>query len=161
MATAARELGIQLCQAETVNAPEPLEAIDRHGPEVVCVCEFGQLIKEPFLSQYLILNVHPSVLPRWRGAAPIERAIMAGDTETGVTIFKITEGLDSGPIALAAPEPIRAGETAGTLAARLAVLGARLLVEAIDRAEAGILELTDQGDGETYASKDRSERAPP
>jgi methionyl-tRNA formyltransferase len=159
VAPVAQKLGIELFQAASVNTPESLDAIARHEPEIVCVCEFGQLIKEPLLSRHLILNVHPSLLPRWRGAAPIERAIMAGDTETGVTIFKITEGLDSGPVAVAAPEPIHPDDTAGSLAARLSELGAGLLVEALDRAEAGKLELTEQGPGETYASKiDPSER---
>jgi methionyl-tRNA formyltransferase len=153
VAPVSQELGIELFQAETVNTPEALDAIAQHGPEIVCVCEFGQLIKEPLLSRYLILNVHPSLLPRWRGAAPIERALMAGDDETGVTIFKITEGLDSGPVGLSSPEPIRPDDDAGTLAARLSKLGARLLIETLDRAEAGTLELTEQGEGETYASK--------
>lgn len=159
VAPVAKELGIEVFQAASVNAPEALDAIAGQEPDVVCVCEFGQLIKEPLLSRYLILNVHPSLLPRWRGAAPIERAVMAGDTETGVTIFKITEGLDSGPVALATPAPIDPGDTAGTLAARLSALGATVLVEALDRAESGTLELTEQGEGETYASKiDPAER---
>jgi methionyl-tRNA formyltransferase len=106
------------------------------------------------LSRFLMLNVHPSVLPRWRGAAPIERAIMAGDSVTGVTIFQITEGLDSGPIAVAQHEPILPRDTSGTLSARLAPIGARLMVEALDRAEAGELELTEQPEeGATYADK--------
>ena len=107
-----------------------------------------------------MLNVHPSLLPRWRGAAPIERALMAGDTVTGVTIFQITAGLDSGPIALLRHEPIRPDDTAGTLAARLAPLGAHLLVEALDGHEAGALELTEQPEeGVTYADKiDPAER---
>src|SRR5437867_4194610 len=117
VATVARELELELFQAESVSSPEPLDAIARHEPEIVCVCEFGQLIKEPLLSRYLILNVHPSLLPRWRGAAPIERALMAGDTDTGVTIFKITEGLDSGPIALTARQAVGGEDDAGTLAA--------------------------------------------
>ena len=159
-AEAARELGLELLQTASVNGEDELAAITRHEPEVICVCEFGQLIKEPFLSRYLLLNVHPSVLPRWRGAAPIERALMAGDTDSGVTIFKITEGLDSGPIALSAPEPVHPDDTAGTLAARLAPLGANLLVEALDRAQAGTLELAQQKeDGVTYAHKiDAEER---
>lgn len=153
-ASAARELGLELAQTPSVNEGDALAAIERAAPQVVCVCEFGQMIKEPLLSHYLILNVHPSVLPRWRGAAPIERALMAGDSETGVTIFQITEGLDSGPMALAASEPIRGDDTAGTLSARLAALGGRLLVEALDRDEAGTLELTEQPeDGVTYAHK--------
>jgi methionyl-tRNA formyltransferase len=101
-----------------------------------------------------LLNVHTSVLPRWRGAAPIERALMAGDTVTGVTIFQITEGLDAGPIAVARHEAIQPDDTAGALAARLAPLGARLLVEALDAAEAGALELVEQPEeGVTYADK--------
>jgi methionyl-tRNA formyltransferase len=118
------------------------------------VCEFGQLIREPLLSHDLMLNVHPSLLPRWRGAAPIERALMAGDTVTGVTIFKLTEGLDSGPVALQRAEPIHADDTRGTLAARLAPLGATLLIESFEAAETGALELTEQAeDGVTYAEK--------
>jgi methionyl-tRNA formyltransferase len=137
-----------------VNGDEELAAIAAHKPEVLCVCEFGQLIKEPLLSQYLMLNVHPSLLPRWRGAAPIERALMAGDTTTGVTIFKIVEGLDSGPMSVSASEPVRPDDTAGTLSARLAPLGAKMLVDALDQAQAGTLELTEQPEeGATYAHK--------
>jgi methionyl-tRNA formyltransferase len=153
-ADAARELGIELLQTASVNGEDELAAIAAHRPEVICVCEFGQLIKEPLLSQYLLLNVHPSLLPRWRGAAPIERTLMAGDATTGVTIFKIGAGLDSGPMALSASEPVQPGDTAGTLSARLAPLGATLLVAALDRAEAGTLELTEQPEeGATYAHK--------
>jgi methionyl-tRNA formyltransferase len=137
-----------------VNGESELAAIAAVQPEVVCVCAFGQLIKEPLLSQYLMLNVHPSLLPRWRGAAPIERTLMAGDTTTGVTIFKVEEGLDSGPMALSATEPVHPDDTAGTLSARLAPLGAALLVEALDKADAGALELIEQPeDGATYAHK--------
>jgi methionyl-tRNA formyltransferase len=160
VAVAARDLGIAVHQAETVNDEATLERIEQSKPEAICVCQFGQLIKQPLLSRSLMLNVHPSVLPRWRGAAPIERAIMAGDTVTGVTIFQITAGLDSGPIALVRHEPIHPHDTAGTLAARLAPIGAQLLVEALDAAEAGTLEPREQPeDGVTYADKiDPSER---
>jgi methionyl-tRNA formyltransferase len=157
-AQAARELGVELLQTASVNGEEELAVIARHAPEVICVCEFGQLIREPLLSQYPLLNVHPSLLPRWRGAAPIERALMAGDPETGVTIFAIGEGLDSGAIALSAPEPVLPDDTAGTLSARLAPLGASLLVEALDRAQEGALELVEQtDDGATYAHKIEAE----
>jgi methionyl-tRNA formyltransferase len=153
-AEAARELGVELLQTASVNGEDELAAIAGHEPDILCVCQFGQLIKEPLLSRYLMLNVHPSLLPRWRGAAPIERALMAGDTETGVTIFQISEGLDSGPMALSATEPVLPDDTAGTLSARLAPLGARLLVDALDRAQEGALELTPQTeDGATYAHK--------
>jgi methionyl-tRNA formyltransferase len=153
-AEAARELGVELLQTASVNGEDELAAIADREPEVICVCEFGQLIKEPLLSRYLMLNVHPSLLPRWRGAAPIERALMAGDTETGVTIFKLTAGLDSGPTALSASEPVLPDDTAGTLSARLAPLGARLLVDALDRAQTGSLELVEQPEeGAIYAHK--------
>ena len=92
-----------LLQSASVNDEESRAAIDAVSPSAICVCEFGQLIREPLLSDHLMLNVHPSLLPRWRGAAPIERALMAGDEATGVTIFRLTEGLDSGPVAVAHP----------------------------------------------------------
>ncbi len=120
VALAARDLGLELHQAETVNDEASLARIEEAAPDMIAVCQFGQLIKEPLLSRFTMLNVHPSVLPRWRGAAPIERAIMAGDEVTGVTIFQITAGLDSGPIALVRHEPIQPDDTSGTLAARLA-----------------------------------------
>ena len=100
-AETARELGLALHQTADVNSPESVEAIRAAGPEAIAVCAFGQLIKEPLLSEWTMLNVHPSLMPRWRGAAPIERALMAGDGKTGVTIMRVTEGLDSGPVALA------------------------------------------------------------
>jgi methionyl-tRNA formyltransferase len=160
VAIAARDLGIEPLQVESVNDPRSLESIEQAEPDAICVCQFGQLIKEPLLSRFLMLNVHPSVLPRWRGAAPIERALMAGDTVTGVTIFQITAGLDSGPIALARHEPIHPDDTGGSLCDRLAPLGGRLLVEALDGAEAGALDLTEQPEeGATYAEKiDPAER---
>ena len=153
MAEAARELGIELFQTPDVNSEDARAAIEAVEPEAIAVCQFGQLIKEPLLS-HLMLNVHTSLLPRWRGAAPIERALMAGDEQTGVTIFRIAAGLDSGPIAIAQAEPIRPDDTAGTLAERLAALGGELLVAVLDMAEAGRLELTEQSDeGATYAGK--------
>jgi methionyl-tRNA formyltransferase len=153
-ADAARELGLAVLQTPNVNGEPELAEIVGHEPEAIGVCEFGQLIKDPLLSRYLILIVHPSLLPRWRGAAPIERALMAGDSETGVTIFQIGEGLDSGPIALRRAEPVRQDDTAGTLAARLARVGGELLVEAFDDADKGKLELTEQTEeGTTYAHK--------
>ena len=160
VAAAARDLGLEVLQVETVNDEAAVARIDAVAPDGIGVCQFGQLIKEPLLSNYLMLNVHPSVLPRWRGAAPIERAIMSADTVTGVTIFQITAGLDSGPVALVRHEPIRPTDNAGTLSARLAAIGAELLVEALDASEAGALELTEQPDeGITYADKiDPAER---
>jgi methionyl-tRNA formyltransferase len=132
VAVRARELGIELIQPERLHDPDVLDRIAAAEPDALCVCAYGVLIKEPLLSAYEILNVHPSLLPRWRGAAPVERAIMAGDEETGVSIMRVTAGLDSGPVCLAAPEPIRADDTYATLAPRLEALGADLLQRALD-----------------------------
>jgi methionyl-tRNA formyltransferase len=132
VADVARELGIELDQPQSVNDEAAIARIDAAGPEAVCVCAFGALIKEPLLSRHPMLNVHPSLLPRWRGAAPIERAIMSGDGLTGVSIMRVTEGLDSGPVCAQESEPIRAEDTYGSLSARLEDLGADLLVRTID-----------------------------
>jgi methionyl-tRNA formyltransferase len=132
VADVARELGIELEQPETVNDEAALATIAAARPDAVCVCAFGALIKEPLLSAYPILNIHPSLLPRWRGAAPVERAIMSGDERTGVSIMQLTEGLDSGPVCAQASESIAAEDTYGSLAARLEMLGSDLLVRALD-----------------------------
>src|SRR4051812_7683895 len=131
VAVLARELGIPVIQPAALHAAEVLNTISEVEPEVLVVCAYGVLIKEPLLS-YEILNVHPSLLPRWRGAAPVERAIMAGDAETGVAIMRLTAGLDSGPVCLVEREPIRADDDYGTLAARLAEVGGEALVRALD-----------------------------
>jgi methionyl-tRNA formyltransferase len=131
VADAARALGIDLDQPENVNADDARARIGAAQPEVVVVCAFGALIREPLLSEHELLNVHPSLLPRWRGAAPIERALMAGDPETGVSIMRVGAGLDSGPVCAAAVEPIHPDDSYGTLAPRLAQLGAQLLLEAL------------------------------
>ena len=96
------------------------------------ICAYGALVKEPLLSAHDMLNVHPSLLPRWRGAAPIERAIDAGDEQTGVTIMRPTAELDAGPICLQRAEAIHPDDDYGSLAGRLAALGGELLVEALD-----------------------------
>jgi methionyl-tRNA formyltransferase len=159
-AAAAQALDLDLLQVESVNAPEALERIRAAEPEVGVVAAFGQLVREPLLSELELLNVHPSLLPRWRGAAPIARAIMAGDTETGVTIMRVTEGLDSGPVALQRKVAISDDENNGTLAERLAAVGGDLAVDALDLRRAGELSLTEQDDSlVTYADKiEASER---
>jgi methionyl-tRNA formyltransferase len=154
VAHAARELGLELHQTANVNDEETLDAIARAAPEAIAVCEFGQIIGEPLLSRYLMLNVHPSLVPRWRGAAPIERALMAGDSETGVMLFRVVPELDAGPVALSRREPIHPDDTYGTLAARLARIGGELLIDGLTRAEAGTLQFEEQdGAGITYAHK--------
>ncbi len=156
----ASELGIDLLQAENVNDKAALERIRAAAPEVLLVCAFGQLIREPLLSLTEILNVHPSLLPRWRGAAPIERAIMARDPRTGVCVMRLTAGLDSGPVALRTEVRLGPDEDYGALAAKLAALGGDLLVEALDRLADGTLAFTEQDEAEvTYAEKiDPAER---
>ena len=165
VAERARALGLALEQPASVNDPEVLATIERafadvragadgHAAdadaETVVVCAFGALVKEPLLSAREILNVHPSLLPRWRGAAPIERAIMAGDTSTGVSIMRLTAGLDSGPVCLSQAAPIGPADTYGSLAPRLAALGGELLVRAL--AERPPLREQPE-EGVTYAEK--------
>jgi methionyl-tRNA formyltransferase len=154
VAETARELGIELLQAADVNEPEALERVRAAAPSALAVCAFGQLIREPLLSEFELLNVHPSLLPRWRGAAPIERAIMARDAETGVCVMRLVEALDAGPVALR--EAIRLGcdEDFETVAGRLAALGGELLVRAFDLLAQGALRFEEQDeDGVTYAEK--------
>jgi methionyl-tRNA formyltransferase len=160
VAEAAEELGLELFQADRVSEGPALEKIRAAGPEVGAVCSFGQLIRAPLLTELPMLNVHPSLLPRWRGAAPIERAIMAGDTRTGVSVMRVTEGLDSGPVALQEEVAIDPEEDQGALSERLAALGGELLVRALDFEAGGRLQLEDQDEGAaTYAEKiDSAER---
>jgi methionyl-tRNA formyltransferase len=150
LAEAARGLGIELVQPASINDEAARQRIADARPEAVCVCAFGGLIKEPLLSQYWMLNVHPSLLPRWRGAAPIERAMMAGDERTGVSIMRVTAGLDSGPVCAQQDEEIGPEDSYGTLAERLSELGGGLLVATLsDRPQCA-----EQDDSQaTYAEK--------
>jgi len=159
-ADAAREAGLELLQTESVNRPDAVDRVRAAGPELGVVCAFGQLIKDPLLSELLMLNVHPSLLPRWRGAAPIERAIMASDERTGVTIIRVGAGYDSGPIALQEEGAVGAKEDYGSLAGRLAEVGGELIVRALDLHATGALEFADQDELQaTYAEKiDPAER---
>ena len=154
VAATARELGLAVHQTASVNDADSAEAVRASRPEAIAVCAIGQLITEPLLSEFTMLNVHPSLLPRWRGAAPIERAMMAGDERTGTTILRVSEGLDSGPVALQEPLEIGPEEYFDELAARLAEQGGELLVRALDLLEAGELKLTEQDESAaTYAEK--------
>ena len=116
---AAQRLGIAVHQPEKPELPEPVDA--------VIVCAYGLYIPPALLEQTLWVNVHPSLLPRWRGAAPVERAILAGDEQTGVTIHRTVEALDAGPIAAQEAFPIGDEDDAGTIFARSAEVAARLL----------------------------------
>ena len=150
VADAARALGIEVLQPDSVNADDARAAITAAAPDAVLICAFGALIKEPLLSEHPMFNVHPSLLPRWRGAAPVERAIEAGDPLTGVSIMRPVEEMDAGPVCLQREEPIDPGDDYGSLAPRLAALGGDLLVESLDRRP----EFTAQPeDGVTIAPK--------
>jgi len=153
-AAAAAELGIELLQTADVNEPEARERLLAAGAEVGVVCAFGQLVGAELLEATELLNLHPSLLPRWRGAAPIERAIMAGDEITGACVMRVTAGLDAGPVAARESTPIEPGDDYGSLAERLAGIGSRLLAGALDLRERGALELTEQAPaGLTYAER--------
>jgi methionyl-tRNA formyltransferase len=143
-------LGVETIQPEDVNGDEARATIAAAEPDAVIICAYGALVKEPLLSAHPMFNVHPSLLPRWRGAAPIERAIEAGDEATGVTIMRPTAELDAGPICLQRSEPIQTDDDYGSLAARMAALGGELLIEALDTEP----PFRDQPDhGVTYAEK--------
>lgn len=159
-AEAAGNLGLDLLQAASVNDEAALGRIRASQPEAVLVCAFGQLIREPLLSAWPMLNVHPSLLPRWRGAAPIERAIMARDERTGVCVMRLTEGLDSGPVALCEEVPLGCDEDFAAVSEKLAALGGELLVRSLDLLAEGRLEFTEQDEAAvTYAEKiDSAER---
>src|SRR5205085_10375649 len=119
VAAAATELELDFVQPDSVNEASARESIAAAKPDAVCVCAYGALIKAPLLSGYWMLNVHPSLLPRWRGAAPIERAITAGDEVTGVSIMRVSAALDSGPVCTQRRAPTRSYDRCGSLAARL------------------------------------------
>jgi len=150
VAEAARGLGLEVVQPASVNTDEARATVAAAAPDVGCVCAYGALIREPLLSDLELLNVHPSLLPRWRGAAPLERAIMAGDRETGVSIMRLVAELDAGPVCLQGAEAIEPGDTYGTLAPRLEALGGELLVRALDERPAFVPQ---PHDGVAYAEK--------
>lgn len=135
----ARALGLDVAEPETLRDPDVLEMLASVRPEVIVVVAFGQILPEAILALPArgAVNVHASLLPRWRGAAPIARAILAGDTVTGVTTMQMERGLDTGPILLERRCDIGPDETAGDLTARLAGLGADLLIETLDALERG------------------------
>ena len=153
VADAARTLGLALEQPADVNDAEARARIAAAAPDVLVVCAFGALIKEPLLCDHTVLNVHPSLLPRWRGAAPVERSIMAGDRETGVCIMRLTAGLDTGPVCLHGVEAIAAEDTYGSLAPRLQRLGGDLLLRALDAGPEGWAWEEQPEEGVTYAEK--------
>jgi methionyl-tRNA formyltransferase len=152
----AREFGIPLVMPKTLRIPAAATLFASHEADAAVVVAYGLILPKPILDapRFGSLNLHASLLPRWRGAAPIQRAIMAGDRETGLMVMRMEEGLDSGPICLAERVPIGSCETAGALHDRIAVLGADLMARALAALEREALTCTPQGEsGVTYASK--------
>jgi len=132
---AAEEMGLPVYQPEKIRDPDAGERIRSLAPDLLVVVAYGQIIPRSVLAipRLGAINVHASLLPRWRGAAPIARAILAGDVETGVTIMRMDEQLDHGPVLAMRATPIGAREDAQALGGRLATLGAELLVEVLGR----------------------------
>ncbi len=152
----ARAHGIPVQQPVSLRDPEAVAALRALAPDLMVVVAYGLLLPPEVLAipRLGAVNVHASLLPRWRGAAPIQRAILAGDAETGVSIMQMEAGLDTGPVLAEARIPIGPGDTAADLHDRLAALGARLLVETVDRLAAGRVRPRPQPDeGVTYARK--------
>lgn len=157
---AAEAWGLPVAQPQRASAdPDTIRAL---APDVAVVAAYGQLLRPALLEvpQAGFINVHYSLLPRWRGASPVVRAILAGDETTGVSIMQIDEGLDTGPVFATAGTAIRWGETGGELTARLAALGARLLADTLPGIVEGTLPAAPQdGDLATAAAKVKTEEA--
>ena len=152
----AQRLNLPVFTPKTLRDAEAQEVIRGHNADAAVVVAYGLILPKPVLDAPKLgcFNVHASLLPRWRGAAPINRAVMAGDAESGVTIMKMDEGLDTGAMAMVERTPITADMTAGDLHDVLARLGADLMVRALAAAERASLTLTPQpADGVTYAEK--------
>ncbi|MCY3802305.1 MAG: methionyl-tRNA formyltransferase [Chloroflexi bacterium] len=142
----AERLGLDCIQPTNVNSAEVIGRIRSIAPTALVAVAFGRIIGPGLLgiASHGVLNVHPSLLPRHRGAAPVQGAILAGDSETGVTIMQMDEGLDTGPILAQRATPIGPNEMAYDLEARLAAVGAELLVETLEQLERGLVELRPQ-----------------
>ena len=152
----AESLGIGIRTPASLKSEAEQNSFRALQADTAVVVAYGLLLPQAILNGARLgaYNGHASLLPRWRGAAPIQRAIMAGDAETGMMVMKMEAGLDTGPVALTARTPIGPDETGGDLHDRLAAMGAALMVEALARLEAGRLDLMPQsGDGISYASK--------
>jgi methionyl-tRNA formyltransferase len=152
----ARRFGLPVLTPTTLRTAEAEATFRAHGADAAVVVAYGLILPPPILAAVPLgcFNLHASLLPRWRGAAPINRAIMAGDAETGVMVMKMDQGLDTGPMAMAERVPIGPDTTAGALHDTLARLGADLMVRALAALERGSLTLTPQPEtGATYAAR--------
>lgn len=153
---AALALGIPVLQPEKLTAPGEFEKLQALRPDVIVVVAYGQILKKAVLDLPRLgcINIHSSLLPRWRGAAPIQWAILAGDSVSGVCTMKMAEKLDAGDVYLREETPISAEDTAGTLHDRLAALAPRLLLKTLEEAVSGSLQGQRQDESQvTYASK--------
>lgn len=144
----AARLGLSIAQPERINDDEGLELLRKADPEVIIVASYGQILRQAVFSLPCLgtINIHASLLPRFRGAAPINWAIIRGEEQTGITTFLIDEGMDTGKILIKRPLAIGKDETAGELHDRLAVLGAQVILDTLNGIEAGTLKSTLQGD---------------
>jgi methionyl-tRNA formyltransferase len=152
----ARRLGIPVFTPSTLKTPDALQEFETHAADAAVVVAYGMILPQAILDTPKLgcFNLHGSLLPRWRGAAPINRAIMAGDAETGVMVMKMDAGLDTGDVAMAEHLAIADAMTAADLHDALALLGSDLMVRAMGALERGKLQLTRQSDqGVTYAAK--------
>jgi methionyl-tRNA formyltransferase len=150
----AEAMGLPVRHPARLRDPAEQAAFAGLGAEVAVVAAYGLILPQPVLDapRHGCLNIHASLLPRWRGAAPIHRAVLAGDAETGVCVMRMEAGLDTGPVLLRAATPIGPEDTTGDLHDRLAVMGARLMVEALDRLAVLVPEAQPDA-GVTYADK--------
>lgn len=151
----ATDLGIETYQPPSLKSPEVLEKLKSVNADLMIVVAFGQIVPKSILDAFRFgcINVHASILPRWRGAAPIQRAIMAGDTETGVCIMRMAEGLDTGPVFLERRLPIDNVDTSGTLHNKLAHLGAEALIQSLTILSDENLPIAQKDTHATYAHK--------
>jgi methionyl-tRNA formyltransferase len=161
--TRALELSLELRQPADLKGPQAAAEFAALAPDVAIVAAYGLLLPQAMLDvpRFGCLNIHASLLPRWRGAAPVQRAILAGDQQTGVAIMRMEAGLDTGPLYAVERTAIGATETATELGARLAAIGARLLLEVLGAVEAGRAQAVPQArEGATYAHKLDKREAP-
>lgn len=153
----AQSFGMEVFQPVTLKDPSVQERLRAVEADVMVVVAYGLILPLPVLEipKFGCINIHASLLPRWRGAAPIQRAILAGDRETGVCIMQMETGLDTGPVLLSGAVPINPGETAGMLHDKLALLGAELIVKALHRLSSsdGLPVRPQPSEGITYAEK--------
>ena len=150
---AAERLGIPHVQVDDINSPDSIARIVDTGATTLVVAAFGQILRPALLESFLCLNVHASLLPAYRGAAPVERAIAAGEPVTGVSIMRMAEGLDEGPWALQSTLSIGPRDDAGSIALGLALLGANGVDQILTGLDDGNVMWTEQGEGAVYAAK--------